>query len=68
MLELGRNGERGLGCSSLTMSRSCYLSPPGFGGSCCSYLWIVPISSVKSGIQQAHYWMPDNAKGNPALP
>uniref|UniRef100_A0A8C0KWC9 Aminopeptidase n=1 Tax=Canis lupus dingo TaxID=286419 RepID=A0A8C0KWC9_CANLU len=27
-----------------------------------NYLWIIPISSVKSGTQQAHYWMPDNAK------
>nr|AVZ46158.1 Aminopeptidase N [Otocyon megalotis] len=27
-----------------------------------NYLWIVPISSVKNGIQQAHYWMPDSAK------
>lgn len=56
------------GCSSLAVSRSCGLSPPGLGGSCCSYLWIVPITSIRNGTQQGDYWLPGNAQGNPALP
>lgn len=37
------------------------------GGSRCSYLWIVPITSVKKGVQQADYWLPGVREGNPAL-
>lgn len=53
---------------SPAVSRSCCLSPAGLGVSCCSYLWIVPITSVKNGIQQTDYWLPGTAQGNPAVP
>ena len=41
---------------------------PGLWISCCSYLWIVPISSIRSGKLQDHYWLQGNAASNPALP
>lgn len=34
----------------------------------CSYLWIVPISSLRNGAQQSGYWLQGQARGNPALP
>uniref|UniRef100_A0A452TQJ8 Aminopeptidase n=1 Tax=Ursus maritimus TaxID=29073 RepID=A0A452TQJ8_URSMA len=51
-----------LGWLSPAVSRSCCLSPAGLGVSCCSYLWIVPITSVKNGIQQTDYWLPGTAQ------
>ncbi|KAJ8797850.1 hypothetical protein J1605_017052 [Eschrichtius robustus] len=33
-----------------------------------NYLWIVPISSIRSGYPQNHYWLQGNAASNPALP
>ena len=33
----------------------------------CSYVWIVPITSIRDGKQQQDYWLMD-VRGNPALP
>lgn len=56
------------GCSLLTVVKSLHLSPPGLWASCCSYLWIVPIASIRNGVEQDSYWLEDTKEGNPALP
>lgn len=56
------------GCSSLAVVKSCHLSLPGLWVSCCSYLWIVPISSIRNGVEQDSYWLEDTRESNPALP
>lgn len=35
--------------------------------SCCSYLWIVPISSVRNGAEQKKYWLEGVQQSNAAL-
>lgn len=33
-----------------------------------NYLWIVPIASIRNGVEQDSYWLEDTKEGNPALP
>lgn len=68
MPESGRNWEPGQDCFLLAVAKSCCFSPLASGISCSSYLWIVPISSIRNGQPQDHYWLPGQERSNPALP
>lgn len=68
MPESGRNWEPGQDCFLLAVAKSCRFSPLVSGISCSSYLWIVPISSIRNGQPQEHYWLRGQERSNPALP
>ena len=68
VLESGRLCEPGQACHLLAVAMSGRLPPAGLWLSRCSYLWIVPISSIRNGTQQEEYWLQGEAKSKPAPP